>query len=134
MATPRYLFYAICFCAVGFLLDACKDTEDEIFLLPTKICVKTSHHGQPIPNAVVYVKYNTNVFPGYDQPASFYDATFYTDAQAYGCLTGVPIGKHWLVAFGYDSLHYPHHVFGSLPVELTLEGKITIDTTLYVSE
>ena len=61
---------------------ACRPDGPEEIPLPTKICVKTSHHGQPIPNARVYVKYNADSFPGYDQPPSYFDASFNTGADA----------------------------------------------------
>jgi hypothetical protein len=102
--------------------------------LPTEICVKTVHHMQPVPDAVVYVKYNADTFPGYDKPAHFFDAVFYTGKNARGCLKSVPEGRHWLVAFGYDSLYYPHDVWGSLRVDISLEYRPGIDTLLYVSE
>lgn len=112
---------------------ACQKTPDTI-PLPTKICVTTQHHNFPIPNATVYVKFNADSFPGYEQPASYYDATFKTGADSRGCIESVPEGTHWLVAFGYDSLHYPHDIFGSIPLEISLDGRPVRDTILYVSE
>lgn len=102
--------------------------------LPTEICVKTVHHMQPVPDAVVYVKFNSDTFPGYDRPANFFDDVFYTGKNAHGCLRNVPEGRHWLVAFGYDSLYYPHDVWGSLRVDISLDQRPKIDTLLYVSE
>lgn len=102
--------------------------------LPTEICVKTVHHMQPVPDAVVYVKYNLDTFPGYDKPAHFFDDVFYTGKNAHGCLRHVPEGRHWLVAYGYDSLYYPHDVWGSLRIDIALDVRPKIDTLLYVSE
>lgn len=114
--------------------SAC-DKGPETIPLPTKICVTTSHHNFPIPNATVYVKFNADSFPGYEQPASYYDATFKTgNPSARGCIESVPEGTHWLVAFGYDSLHYPHDVFGSIKLEISLKDRPVRDTMLYVSE
>ena len=112
---------------------ACRKGPDTI-PLPTKICVTTSHHNFPIPNAKVYVKFNADSFPGYDKPASYFDATFKTGASARGCIESVPEGTHWLVAFGYDSLHYPHDVFGSIKLDVSLAERPVRDTVLYVSE
>jgi hypothetical protein len=112
---------------------ACRKAPDTI-PLPTKICVATSHHGYPIPNATVYVKFNADSFPGYPQPPSYYDATFKTDADAYGCIESVPEGTHWLVGFGYDSIHYPHEIFGSIKLEVDLKNRPVRDTILYLSE
>ena len=119
---------------LGLSLPGCRPPAPETIALPTKICVKTQHHHQPIPKAVVYVKYNTDVFPGYDKPAAFYDASVETGPDARGCLQSVPEGKHWLVSFGYDSLYYPHEVFGSLPVTISLADHPVLDTILYISE
>ena len=113
---------------------ACRPDGPEEIPLPTKICVKTSHHGQPIPNARVYVKYNADSFPGYDQPPSYFDASFNTGADAHGCLEPVPEGRHWLIAFGHDSLHYPHFVYGSMLAEISVAYKPVLDTVFYVSE
>ncbi len=113
---------------------ACRPAAPEEIPLPTAICVGTYHHHQPIPKATVYVKYNADSFPGYAQPPAYYDAVFYTGADARGCLTGVPEGKHWLVAFGYDSLYYPHNVQGSLLVDISLDARPKADTVMQVSE
>ncbi len=115
-------------------LISCRPSAPEEIPLPTKICVLTSHHGQPIPRAKVWLKYGAETFPGYDQPNSYFDAVFETGADARGCIASVPAGKHWLIAFGYDSLHYPNHVYGSMLVEISLQNKPVMDTILYVSE
>lgn len=116
------------------LLSACAPNEPEFVELPTEVCVKTLHHTQPIPDAVVYVKYHADSFPGYDKPATYFDAVFYTGKDARGCLRSVPEGKHWLVSFGYDSLYYPHNVWGSVMLEVSLTYRPKVDTVLYVSE
>ncbi len=121
---PLFLFLSVL---------ACRKAPDTI-PLPTKICVQTSHHYYPIPNATVYVKFNADSFPGYQQPPSYYDATFRTGADARGCIEAVPEGTHWLVAFGYDSIHYPHNVFGSIKLEVSLKDRPVRDTMLFVSE
>lgn len=112
----------------------CRPEIPETVPLPTKICVRTQHHTIPIPHAIVHLKYNTDTFPGYDQEISYYDASFQTGADGYGCIESVPEGKHWLVAFGYDSLYFPHFVYGSLRTEISLKYKPVLDTVLYISE
>jgi len=119
-------------CLLSFA--ACRPAAPDLLPLPTRLCVKTQHHHQPIPHATVYIKYNTAAFPGYDKPADFFDKTFTTGANARGCVEPMPEGKHWLVAFGYDSLYFPHEVYGSMQIEISLNGKAKIDTILYVSE
>ncbi len=120
----------LCVC----LFAGCRPAAPEEIPLPTKICVKTSHHGQPIPAAAVYVKFDADSFPGYENPPSYFDAVFLTGDDAKGCIAPVPEGKHWLIAFGYDSLHYPHVVYGSLFADISLPGRAVLDTILYVSE
>jgi len=117
-----------------FLLGACSATDPELAPLPTEICVQTQHHHQLIPGAVVYVKYNADSFPGYDKPASYYDDVFYTGQNARGCIAPVPEGRHWLVSFGYDSLYFPHEVWGSLRLDISLTNRPKVDTVLYISE
>jgi hypothetical protein len=115
------------------LAAACTPLPEEV-PLPTEICVMVKHHHQPIPNATVYIKYNADSFPGYDKPASYYDASFKTGAGAHGCRSAIPEGRHWLVAFGYDSLYFPHDVYGSIMVDISLDKHPKADTLLYVSE
>ncbi|MEZ4895134.1 MAG: hypothetical protein R3A50_08420 [Saprospiraceae bacterium] len=117
-----------------FYLVGCRPSEPEEIPLPTKICIKTSHHGQPIPEAKVWLKYNTDTFPGYDQPTSYFDALIETGADARGCIEPVPEGHHWLIAFGYDSLHFPNFVYGSMELNISVSGRAVVDTILYVSE
>jgi hypothetical protein len=115
-------------------LQACRPAGPEEIPLPTRICVRTSHHGQLIPHATVWLKYNADSFPGYDQTPAYFDASFQTGADARGCLESVPEGKHWLIAFGYDSLHFPHQVYGSMLVDISIPYRAYLDTLLYVTE
>lgn len=120
-----------------FLLSTfttCRPPLPDEVPLPTKICVRTQHHTEPIPDALVYIKYNVDTFPGYYQKPSYYDASFRTGKDARGCIEPVPEGRHWMVAFGYDSLYYPHYVYGSMRVEISLAHKPVLDTILYISE
>jgi hypothetical protein len=119
--------------ATGVL--GCREELPDSIPLPTQICVRTIHHTWPIPACTVYVKYFADSFPGYTRPRTYFDARFITDQTGYGCIKGVPEGRHWLVGIGYDSLYYPHDVFGNLPVYISLdEGRGKIDTILYVTE
>lgn len=113
---------------------ACRPALPEEIPLPTKICVQVLHHTLPIPKTTVYVKYNTDTFPGYDKPPSYFDASFKTGPDARGCIASVPEGRHWLVAYGYDSLYFPNDVRGSMRAEISLMYKPVLDTVLYVSE
>ena len=112
----------------------CRPAGPDYLPLPTRICVRTQHHHQPIPQATVFIKYNSDSFPGYHKPAAYFDQQFTTGADGRGCLEPVPEGRHWLVAFGYDSLYFPHDVFGSMQLEIALGTAEKIDTIFYVSE
>ena len=127
----KIAFYALLY---SLLFAACRPALPDEIPLPTKICVRTQHHTLPIPHAKVYVKYHSDTFPGYDKPPSFYDAVFSTDGDARGCLAPVPEGRHWLVAFGYDSLYYPHDVYGSMRAIISLGHRPVLDTILWISE
>ena len=121
----------ICLGVLGFI--SCEPNIDTV-PLPTKICVKTQHHTWKIPDATVYVKYNVDSFPGYNQPPSYFDASFKTDKNAHGCLESVAEGRHWIICYGYDSLYWPHEVRGSLRCTISIDAKPVLDTVMYVSE
>lgn len=129
----RYLLIFLAASLLNAMLPGCYSYPETI-PLDTKICIKTSHHYFPIPDATVYVKFNADSFPGYLQKPEYFDKVFKTGKDARGCLEGVPEGRHWLIAFGYDSLHYPYDVFGNLPVTISLDGHNVVDTMLFVSE
>ncbi len=113
---------------------ACRPAATEDTPLPTEICVRTQHHGVPVPNSMVYVKFNTDSFPGYNRPSAYFDDSVRTDADARGCIAAVPEGHHWLIAISHDDNYFPPIVYGSLPVNISLNGRPKIDTILYVSE
>lgn len=125
----------LAFLALGLLVQCTPPADDgQRYDLPTKICLRAFHHHQPIPNTRVYIKYNATTFPGYDPTGKAYDQAFSTGPKNYGCLAPVPEGRHLLVAFGYDSLYAPHDVYGSMWVNISLNGRATLDTIMYVSE
>jgi hypothetical protein len=103
--------------------------------IPTRLCIRTQHHDVLIPNANIFIRYNTDIYPGYEQPATYFDTTFQTNASANACLPAIPVGKHWLIAYGADMIGgQAIPVFGSMRLEIDLTGKAIIDTILYVSE
>jgi hypothetical protein len=126
--------YTLLIFSILMVQMACRPALPEEIPLPTKICVRTQHHTWIIPDATVYLKYNTDSFPGYDKPPSFFDASFKTGADARGCIEPVPEGRHWLIAFGYDSLYFPHEVYGSMQVNISLSEQPVLDTIFYISE
>lgn len=126
--------YLLPLAAMLLLHATCRPALPDEIPLPTKICVRTLHHTVPIPDAIIYLKYNADSFPGYDKPPSYFDASFRTGKDARGCIQSVPEGRHWMIAFGYDSLYYPHDVYGSMLAVISLSQKPVLDTIFYVSE
>jgi hypothetical protein len=120
-----YLMFCLCI--------ACGKQPDTL-PLPTSICLRAQHHNAPIPHAEVRIKYNTDTFPGYNQPASYFDRTGTADQNARICLDAIPEGTHWLVGSGYDSLSFPHDVIGSMQIRIDLRTKPKVDTIFYLSE
>lgn len=74
------------------------------------------HHGTPIKGATVYVKFNTEDFPG-ASPSNF-DTRFtgMIDEDHVNC-TGLNAGKYYLYAIGYDSTR-SQNVSGGVPVKI----------------
>ena len=119
-----------------FLFPGCiPDEEGQPIPLPTRICVTTKHHDRPIADMNIYFKYLCDTFPGYYQPASYYDTLVVSDKNGYACVGPVPIGKHWIIALGADE-HAQQllPVFGRLPVLVDLNQRIKIDTIVYLYE
>ena len=129
------------YCLIVFLLmvilaiSACRPSEEPTIPLPTSICIQTQHHEVPKPAINILIKYNSDTFPGYDQPVSFYDTLLVTDSNGRICVSPVPVGKHWIVALGFDEhAQQVLPVFGRLPVYIDLQNKPKVDTILYLYE
>ena len=94
------------------------------------ICVTTKHHAIAIPETIVSIKLNAAAFPGWN-PKS-YDRHLTTDSLAQGCLKDLPIGTHWLMAYGYDP-NFRSDVIGELQIKIQkIDENKTIE--LLVSE
>lgn len=77
---------------------------------------KVAHHGKAIPNAYVYVKFNTSEFPGDNY--SSYDT--YVEADASGNYS-IPFyqGTYYIFAMGRDmDIAYPYKVQGGLSISI----------------
>jgi hypothetical protein len=119
---------------MGGMLACNRRAEELILPLPTQICLQTVHHTIAIPDALVYVKFNTTEYPGLGQDDAFFDTILNTDAAGRVCWNPVPLGKHWIVAKGLDETgSFALPVFGAIQVELTNQ-RLKIDTTLFVTE
>lgn len=84
-----------------------------------------AHHGTLIPNARVYIKFNSSEFPG--ESYSNYDT--YVDADNMGNYS-IPFykGIYYLYAQGYDyNIPSPYLVKGGLSVKVGRKEKIKLD-------
>ncbi|HNQ12910.1 MAG TPA: hypothetical protein PKH65_07630 [Bacteroidia bacterium] len=83
------------------------------------------HHSTPINGATVYVKYNTQEFPGNNTAA--YDATFNGDLNSnIVVLSGLKCGDYYIYAEGYDQI-IDTTVVGGVPFSTDQkEGEISI--------
>lgn len=120
------------FVAALCLWQSCRPAPDEV-PLPTELCIETRHHSVPVRGVTVYIKYFAEAFPGYDKEPTYFDAKFTTRGDAgRGCIRSIPEGRHWLVAHGFDSVYHMDRMFGSLPVEISLDTRPRIDTIIYM--
>jgi hypothetical protein len=118
------------FAFVLVLVFGCKPYPETIEL-PTSVCLRVQHHTLPIPDAQLYIIYNTDTFPGYDKPESYFDEKMVADDQAQLCFKSVPEGNHWVVGYGYDGAY---DLLGSMRIHIDLKNRPVIDTIFYMSE
>ena len=113
-------------------LIACQKSEDVARTL-NRTCVTTQHHELIIGDIDVYVKYDATDFnfPSFEDLAE-YDTVFTTDAVGRGCITNLPIGKHWLVGLGFDP-QINLAIKGRAFVDISFENP-EVDMILYVGE
>jgi hypothetical protein len=108
--------------ALLFSFAACKKNQ-----IGGKASVKgvVAHHGKPIPNARVFIKYGTTEFPGEDY--TNYDT--YVDADADGNYkVQLYKGSYYLFAKGYDmAIPAPYLVIGGLSVSVRNKENLTKD-------
>jgi len=110
-----------------FLCITCKEPVDP----PAErdICLTVKHHEAIFSNSSVYIKFNTDFFPGY-QDLTIFDEEIRTNEEGRGCFLNVPEGRHWLVCKGYDEAQ-DEDVKGSIRVEM--QGlRYYLDTIIYV--
>jgi hypothetical protein len=104
-------------------LTACKKNQ-----LGGKSSIKgvVAHHGKAIANATVYIKFNTQDFPGSD--VSAYDAHVSADASGNYIFPEIYKGKYYLYAVGEDfAIPPPYQVVGGLPTKVRSKEDITLD-------
>lgn len=83
------------------------------------------HHSKAIPNAVVYIKFNTTEFPG-DGP-SFYNTSVTADENGNYSIDFYK-GSYYIYAVGLDmDLPYPYKVKGGLSISIRNKEHLTKD-------
>jgi hypothetical protein len=81
------------------------------------------HHGKPIADAYVYIKFNSTEFPGDDYTK--YDTYVKADANGNYSITFYK-GSYYLYAKGFDlDIPYPFEVKGGLSVSLRNKENLT---------
>lgn len=89
-----------------------------------------AHHGKPIANAYVYVKFDTKEFPG--EEYTKYDTYVQADADGYYKISFYK-GDYYIFARGYDlDIPAPYIVQGGLSV--TLRNREHLKKDIAVSE
>lgn len=104
-------------------LTACKKNQ-----LGGKSSIKgvVNHHGKAIGNAIVYIKFKTQDFPGND--VSVYDAHVTADVSGNYVIPEIYKGEYYLYAVGEDfAIPPPYQVAGGLPTKVRSKENITLD-------
>ena len=99
--------------------------------LRTSACFTTHHHEKVIPEITIWIKFDSDTFPGFDPPYNF-DTSIESDANGRVCIQDFPLGHHWFVGFGYDP-EIGQQVIGSWDFEFNLRN-LKVDTIFYVGE
>jgi hypothetical protein len=120
--------FKICFVFAGMLLffNACKKEG-----VGGKSSVKgyAQHHGAPIPNCKIYIKYGATDFPGTN--LSDYDATVTANTRAYYEFPDLRKGNYYLYGVGYDSA-FAQIVVGGIGIKL--RNKENLEKNIAISE
>jgi len=121
----KYIIYSLLWISVTFF--SCKKNA-----LGGNAVVKgeVKHHAKLIPNATVYIKFNTSEFPGKD--VTLYDDKFVADADAkysFKCYKG----EYYLYAVGFDSAEPPPGtVTGGVPTKRVRSNEtVVVDVPVY---
>jgi hypothetical protein len=88
------------------------------------------HHSDPIPGAVVYIKYGVSESPGTD--VTYYDASVNADTSAYFEFTNLKKGDYYLFGVGFDPA-ITETVSGGVPVKISSKSE-TVETNVPVTE
>lgn len=124
--------------AASLALPACKK-NDKVEAGNVTLDVKVHHHHVPIANARIYIKNNTQEFPGHD--TAHYDAAYTTDVSGFYRITNIGNGKREMVIYArgidpsWDSTGTtPVWGFGTTTIKTSLGEDKASSVSIAVSE
>jgi hypothetical protein len=92
----------------------------------SKVNGTVEHHGNPVPNATVYIKYNTKEFAGED--VTKYDSYVTANPNGFYEIDNFYKGDYYLYAVGLDhSIAAPYVVVGGISVSVKSAEEKSID-------
>jgi len=112
------------------LATSCDKNNPDFFDATSRVTIKVQHHEDVLPGIEVYVQFNAEEIPGYED-RSIFDTVVVSDEFGDATFQSVP-GRHWAVGYGFDE-NVGEDVRGRVPFEIEDFG-IPWDTTIYVSE
>ena len=107
-----------CFLFLVLLFAGCTKFN-EGFTGTSRIYGTVKHHDDPIPNAIVYIKFKATELPGLN-PEDYDESVVADDAGAYD-ITGLGAGEYYLFGIGYDS-SISEAVIGGIPIMIKKDG------------
>ena len=86
-----------------------------------------AHHGKPIPNSIVYIKYGATDFPGTD--VTLFDDHTTSDGNAHYEFHNLRKGNYFLYGVGFDN-GISQTVNGGVGIKLKYNKSISQDVTV----
>lgn len=127
MNLKSVLLIAVIFSSVNFYSCTKAGTGGKVELVVTP-----KHHSAGVPNAMVYIKYNTQDFPGED--VSKYDdsgrVVLVSGSSPNFHFKNIRKGNYYIYSVGYDSTIF-EMVMGGVPEKVTVKsGEVDVDVAV----
>ncbi|MGZ3884619.1 MAG: carboxypeptidase-like regulatory domain-containing protein [Bacteroidia bacterium] len=119
----KQLIFILSLATCVFCFSECKKNQ-----LGGKSSIKgtVAHHGKPIANAIVYIKFNAKEFPG--ENTAVYNASVTANASGYYESPKLYKGDYYLYSVGMDpAIAAPYIVKGGFAVSLKSDEEKNID-------
>ena len=117
----RFIYLALLLLTVSFY--SC-DPDDPGLGGESSVSGKVVHHDDPIPNALVFIKFGAKEFPGSD--STVYDLSVIADQNGDYSITGLKKGDYYLYGTGFDAA-INQAVFGGIPISLGKKEDLSSD-------